>query len=62
MGALIHGLLLTEEGAEPDWTALVQYALAVGALTVEGYGGATALPTAAAVRARFPYAVPASSA
>src|SRR5688500_19333403 len=48
----IHGLLLTGRGARPDWPALVRYALAVGALTVEGRGGATALPTADRVRGR----------
>lgn len=58
MAALVHGLLLTGAGAAPDWPALVRYALAVGALTVEGRGGATALPTADRVRERFPDAVP----
>ena len=58
MAALIHGLLLTGRDVRPDWPALVRYALAVGALTVEGRGGATALPTADRVRARFPEAVP----
>lgn len=62
MAALVHGLLLTgrrrADKARPDWPALVRYALAVGALTVEGRGGATALPTAERVRARFPEAVP----
>jgi sugar/nucleoside kinase (ribokinase family) len=62
MGALINGLLLAGPDAEPDWAALVRYALAVAALTVEGHGGATALPTAARVRERFPQAVPVSSA
>jgi len=62
MAALIHGLLGTGPGHEPDWPALVRYALAVAALTCERPGGATALPTAARVRARFPQAVPASSA
>jgi sugar/nucleoside kinase (ribokinase family) len=52
MGALIAQLLATD--GEPDWAALVRYALAVGALTCERPGGATALPTAAEVAARFP--------
>lgn len=54
MAALVHGLLLTGRDSRPDWPALVRYALAVGALTVEGRGGATALPTAEQVRGRFP--------
>jgi fructokinase len=58
MAALVHGLLLTGRTTRPDWPALVRYALAVGALTVEGRGGATALPTADRVRARFPEALP----
>jgi fructokinase len=62
MAALIHGLLLTGRDARPDWPALVRYALAVGALTVEGRGGATALPTGEQVRARFPDAVPGAAA
>ena len=62
MAALVEGLLLTGRTGEPDWPALVRYALAVGALTVQGRGGATALPTAAAVRERFPQDVPSSSA
>jgi fructokinase len=62
MAALVHGLLLTGRTSEPDWPALVRYALAVGALTVQGRGGATALPTAQAVRERFPQDVPSSSA
>jgi sugar/nucleoside kinase (ribokinase family) len=62
MAALVEGLLLTGRSGDPDWPALVRYALAVGALTVQGRGGATALPTAAAVRERFPQDVPSSSA
>jgi len=62
MAALVEGLLLTGRAGEPDWPALVRYALAVGALTVQGRGGATALPTAQAVRERFPQDVPSSSA
>jgi fructokinase len=62
MAALVAGLLLTGRAGRPDWPALVRYALAVGALTVQGRGGATALPTAAAVRERFPQDVPSSSA
>jgi fructokinase len=62
MAALIHGLLLAGPEGDPDWEALARYALAVGGLTVEGRGGATALPTAERVRERFPQAVPASSA
>ena len=62
MAALVEGLLLTGPASEPDWPALVRYALAVGALTVQGRGGATALPTAQAVRERFPQDVPSSSA
>jgi sugar/nucleoside kinase (ribokinase family) len=62
MAALVHGLLVTGRDTQPDWPALVRYALAVGALTVEGRGGATALPTAERVRERFPQAVPSSSA
>jgi fructokinase len=62
MAALVEGLLLTGRVRRPDWPALVRYALAVGALTVQGRGGATALPTAAAVRERFPQDVPSSSA
>jgi fructokinase len=62
MAALVEGLLLTGRAAEPDWPALVRYALAVGALTVQGRGGATALPTAQAVREQFPQDVPSSSA
>jgi fructokinase len=58
MAALVHGLLLTGRAGEPDWPALVRYALAVGALTVQGRGGATALPSAEQVRAHFPEAVP----
>jgi fructokinase len=58
MAALIHGLLVTGSDAQPDWPALVRYALAVGALTVEGVGGATALPTAERVRERFPDVAP----
>jgi len=62
MAALVAGLLLTGRASAPDWQALVRYALAVGALTVQGRGGATALPTAQAVRERFPQDVPSSSA
>ncbi len=62
MAALIHGLLLTGRDVRPDWPALVRYALAVGALTVEGRGGATALPTAQQVRERFPDVAQSSSA
>jgi sugar/nucleoside kinase (ribokinase family) len=62
MAALVEGLLLTGRAGDPDWPALVRYALAVGALTVQGRGGATALPTAQAVRERFPQDVPSSSA
>jgi fructokinase len=62
MAALIHGLLLAGPEGEPDWEALARYALAVGGLTVEGRGGATALPTADRVRERFPQAIPATSA
>jgi fructokinase len=62
MAALVHGLLRTAPDAAPDWPALMRYALAVGALTVEGRGGATALPTAERVRERFPQMVPSSSA
>jgi fructokinase len=62
MAALVAGLLLTGRTSDPDWPAIVRYALAVGALTVQSRGGATALPTAAAVRERFPQDVPSSSA
>jgi fructokinase len=62
MAALVEGLLLTGRTSDPDWPALVRYALAVGALTVQGRGGATALPTAQAVREQFPQDVPSSSA
>jgi fructokinase len=58
LGALVHGMLTTPAGAEPDWPLLLRYALAVGSLTCERRGGATALPTAAEIRARFPQAVP----
>jgi fructokinase len=59
MAALIHGLLVSSPDVKTNWSALVSYAVAVAALTVEGRGGATALPTAAAVRARFPQVIPA---
>nr|WP_203900989.1 carbohydrate kinase [Virgisporangium aliadipatigenens] len=58
LAALVHGMLTTPEGGTPDWPLLLRYALAVGSLTCEGPGGATALPTADAVRRRFPQAVP----
>lgn len=58
MAALIHGLLTTPADADPCWPELLRYAVAVAALTCEGRGGATALPTRARVAERFPDAVP----
>ena len=54
MAALLHGLVT--DGWPPDaatWRSLVGFATAVAALTCEARGGATAIPTMAAVRARF---------
>ncbi|MFC7479302.1 carbohydrate kinase [Luedemannella flava] len=54
--ATMAGLLfaLARAGVPDDWRAHVAFATAVGALVCETPGGATAMPTLTAVRARFP--------
>jgi fructokinase len=55
MAGLVYALLV---GAAPrDWVAATRFAVAVAALTCEGPGGATAMPTLPRVRQRFPAAV-----
>ncbi|SBT44104.1 carbohydrate kinase family protein [Micromonospora auratinigra] len=55
MGALIADLLAAGEPVDPaGWPERVAYALRVAGLVCESPGGATAMPTRAAVAARFP--------
>ena len=56
MAALLHGLLV-RGGAPPDaagWAEPVAFAMRVAGMVCEAPGGATALPTRAAVSRRFP--------
>jgi fructokinase len=54
MAGLIHGLLASEPPIGLDrWREILRFALDVAALTVLAAGGATAMPTRAAVEARF---------
>lgn len=55
MGALIWQLLGTDPpGDVPGWRPLVEFALRVAGLVCESPGGATAMPTLAQLRARWP--------
>ncbi|MFD2766008.1 carbohydrate kinase family protein [Micromonospora eburnea] len=55
MGALIAELLAAGEPVDPiGWRDRVAFALRVGGLVCESPGGATSMPTRAAVSARFP--------
>src|SRR6266542_2624009 len=54
MAGLLHGLLVAPPDDLAGWVRLVEFAVAIAALTCEAPGGATAIPTLAQVQARFP--------
>jgi len=54
MGALLYGLLTAPPTDLDGWVTLVGFAAAVAGLVCEAPGGATAMPTLAAVQRRFP--------